>query len=371
MIEPGAFRPLVGALLMDWPRYQWAMHARDPHWVRLCNRHERLERAPDGPGVRCDWPWTSPLYAPQVLPSLGLDLLRRAEQEHSFQCAAFPPPSDEPPQISFIIGHRGQARLPQLLVTLGSLAAQRRVRIEAIVVEQSATPEISQALPAWVSYVHTRLPHPAMPYCRAWAFNVGGRMARAPILCLHDNDLPIPEDYALAHLGYFSRGYQVVNLKRFIFYLDPPTSDALFAPCTPGAVGAEDGGIWGHDHCRMVAPEKILQNALGGGSLVIEKAAYLDIGGFDESFVGWGGEDNELWERVSTLRLYPYGYLPMLHLWHPAQPDKGQDSGRGRLTSVQFDARMALPVAQRIDELRARAFGDPHSPTPVWTPPAA
>jgi len=368
MSGQGTLRNLAGALALDWPRYQWAFHSKGAGWVRLCNRHERLEHRTDERGVRCVWPWTSTLYAPRVLPSLGLGLLRRAEREHPFHFAREPKALGAPPQLTFIIGHRGRTRLPHLLVTLGSIAAQQGAHCETIVVEQSVAPEIREDLPPWVRYVHTPLPHPAMPYCRAWAFNVGARLARGSVLCLHDNDLPAPADYALEHLGYLARGYQVVNLKRFIFYLDPNATDALFGQWVSGA--SASGGLWGEGGKPMTPPEKILQNALGGGSLVIDRAAYFAIGGFDEAFVGWGGEDNELWELVQTLRLYPYGYLPMLHLWHPAQPDKGHDRGRGGLTASLFDARMALPVAQRIEELCARSMGDPRSPNPPWSPPA-
>ncbi|MCH7862535.1 MAG: glycosyltransferase, partial [Proteobacteria bacterium] len=46
-------------------------------------------------------------------------------------------------------------------------------------------------------------------------------------------------------------------------------------------------------------------------NLSVRRELALRCGGFDERFVGWGGEDNEFWERVirsivpDTSRLYP------------------------------------------------------------------
>ncbi len=72
-----------------------------------------------------------------------------------------------------------------------------------------------------------------------------------------------------------------------------------------------------------------MQNAEAGGSIALSRDAFHAIGGYDESFVGWGGEDNEFWERAQTRRVWPYGYLPFVHLWHAPQPEKLQPSRRG------------------------------------------
>jgi len=71
-------------------------------------------------------------------------------------------------------------------------------------------------------------------------------------------------------------------------------------------------------------------------------------GGFDEAFVGWGGEDNEFWERASTQRLWPYGGLPLLHLWHPAQAGKHQSANE---TAARYRELSAIPAHERIRTL--------------------
>jgi hypothetical protein len=344
-------KALLGVILKDWRRYQRALDADDNAYLGLCNRYERLESAPDGSGFRCDWQWTSQLHAPKYVPSLGRRLMRRALADRPVDRRATPTAPSDDPDITFLIGHRGMARLPHLLATIESIAAQRNASLECLVIEQDADPLVRTKLPDWVRYAHTPLPAPNMPYCRAWAFNVGARYARGRILVLHDNDMLIPVDYASEILRRKDEGFETINLKRFIFYLgEQHTRDVI-------------AGTSGLD---SVPPSAILQNAEAGGSIAISRMAYDRIGGMDETFVGWGGEDNEFWERAQTLRVWPFGYLPMVHLWHAPQ------SGRLEVepaTIAHHRRRSLTPVDLRIGELRARDFGNPLQTDPPWPQP--
>src|SRR5260370_23297256 len=101
-----------------------------------------------------------------------------------------------------------------------------------------------------------------------------------------------------------------------------------------------------------------MQNAEGGGSIAVTRKTYFEIGGFDESFVGWGGEHNEFWERAMTRSVWPYGYMPLVHLWHTPQTERN-DSERG--TAALLEAKSAIPVEERIKELSARILANPNS----------
>lgn len=344
-----SFKQKLGACIYDLPRFLWATkpevfrREKVPSWVFLRNRSERLIPATNGMGVQCDWQWCSNLHIADVFPVLGRLALKRVIRDCPVMFQKEPNTQNGPPQVSFIIGHRGMQRLPHLLLTLQSVAAQSDVSIECVVVEQSSAPEVKDHLPSWVRYIHTPLPYADMPYCRSWALNVGACSADGNLLVLHDNDMLLPKEYASQLVALAEDGYEVMNLKRFVFYLTESHSIGILA-----------------GQCSLFddSPDSVVQNLEGGGSIAITRDAYFALGGFDEAFVGWGGEDNEFWERAQTRRLWPYGYLPLIHLWHPAQPGKLDNT---RLTATLFEARSRIPAAERIAELTSREFGNPQS----------
>lgn len=311
-------RHRIGAVLYDWPRFLRAM-TRPNGWVLFRNRRERLSIDPASGGARCEWLFSSDLHIANVFPSTGRALMRRAFGEWPIESASAPRVPGAP-RVSFIIGHRGEARLPLLLETLGSIAAQRDVPIECIVVEQSAAPMAT--LPSWVRRVHTPIESDALPYNRSWAFNSGAKVARSTLLVLHDNDILVPAAYASELLKRHEEGNEFIDLKRFLFYLD--------------------------EQKRL---ERVSQNLLGG-SIAADRDAYFAIGGFDESFVGWGGEDNELWERAATRCTFTFGYLPFIHLWHAPQPEKPAAQTAGG--AQRFAELSRIPVEARIRALRER-----------------
>lgn len=65
----------------------------------------------------------------------------------------------------------------------------------------------------------------------------------------------------------------------------------------------------------------------GGGILVIRRDVYLDVGGFDRRFVGWGGEDDSLRDALYMLKGHPLRLrADMLHLYHPGGDGKHKES---------------------------------------------
>jgi GT2 family glycosyltransferase len=306
------------------------------------NRKERLIVNPAGQGVKCDWQWTSDLHIANIFPSLGRIFMQRALKDYPIALKDAPEKLPENPDISFIIGHRGLERLPHLLLTLRSIAAQSDVSLECIVVEQSISEEVKASLPSWVRYIHTPLPRPNLPYCRSWALNVGAKEAKGKLLVLHDNDFLVSRSYASELMKESARGSEVINLKRFIFYLSEKHTERML----------RENKLYFDE-----PPERIVQNLEAGGSVAISRDAYFAIGGFDESFVGWGGEDNEFWDRAQTRKVCPFGYLPLIHLWHSSQPDKHYVGGQGRYTGELFEKKMRINRQERIKKLASLNFG--------------
>jgi hypothetical protein len=338
-------RRVLGALLYDVPgtlaglRPAAAGDGRAP-WLRVKNRREVLRPAPDGRGVACDWRFTSDLHVAHVFPSLGRALMRRALRDWPIRFADAPAAGNGDPEVTFIVGQRGLARLPLLLATLRTLAAQQGARVECVLVEQAPRAEVRAELPRWVRHVLTPPPAGETRYSRAWAFNVGARLARGALLVFHDGDILAPAGYARALLDARAQGGEAIDLKRFLFELSPAQS----AAACQGRLTPLRGPLL-----------RVLQNAQGG-TLAVERAAFFELGGFDESFVGWGGEDNEFWERAALRRVHPWGRLPFVHLWHAAQPEKHAPGGAPAVR--RWERLTLVPPRERIEVLRARGFGD-------------
>jgi hypothetical protein len=335
-------RQTVGALLYDLMPFELRMRGigakkgQPEPWLQIRNRDEAISM--DERGVQCNWRFTSELHIGRVFPSTSARLMRKALVRWPVRMRDAPLPMAAAPRVSFLIGHRGLDRLPHLQATLQSIAAQTGCAFECIVVEQSAEREVERLLPPWVKYLHTPLPRPDLPYCRAWAFNVAAKQARGDVLVLHDNDLLVPERYGEEALQRVSEGSSFIDLKRFLFYLDATATAALFAS------GAPPRGV----------KSLVVQN-MDGGSLVVRRAAYEAIGGFDEEFVGWGGEDNELLERAVVFGgVNRFAYLPMLHLHHDPQPGKLVQS---TAAIERYRALRAIDPRERIARLQKREQG--------------
>lgn len=357
-------RHMLGCLLYDGPRLLGCLFGSHRKggmraWLWMRNRGDRLIPDPAGRGIACDWEDTRTLHVCDVFPFTGPWLLRRALYDGSIVLKDRPEhvapdkvcwngPEKEPsiplcPRISFLIGHRGEERVPLLLTALQAIAGQAGVPFECIVVEQEVPTRIRNGLPTWVRYIHTP-PEDGMPYCRAWALNVAARSARGKILICHDHDLLIPAGYARSIADRMVSSVQSVQAKRFVFYLDESSSRRI---CQTGKF--QPGRSCG----------EVVQNLEAGGSLAIDREAFFAIGGYDEEFVGWGGEDNDFWDRCQTLHVDPYGYLPLVHLWHQAQPGKHTlDNPRTALLSK----RRALPMSERIARLKEKEQGRTDSP---------
>jgi hypothetical protein len=340
-------RQRVGSLLLDRPRFAGLLPGknslrREPsNWVRFHNRGERLIPAPNGSGVDCDWRWTSDLNICRLFPSVGRRLLTAALNEWPIRMLDQPPKPESDPQISFIIGHRGAEKIPHLLATLRSLFGQEGCLLEIVVVEQAEEGLLPGVLPDGVRYILTRPPVRQLPYSRAWAFNVGARHARGRVLVFHDNDLLAPSRYGSELVARIARGVQAARLQRFVFYLSEAATERACA-----------GQAW-----NTVVPQRVQQNS-DGGTLAVERNAYFKIGGHDEAFIGWGGEDNEMFDRCRALACDPFGFLPFVHLHHLSQPRQPDPQGFMR----RLQDRLAIPRSVRIAELSSRPLGQEAGP---------
>lgn len=344
-------REHAGVLLRDSRRYRLALSGDeradngDPLWLHLCNRNEQLEPNPSGPGVRCPWRWTSDLHACNVRPEYGRALAgcAFAEWPVSFADSSY---GQRGPSVTFIIAHEGQQRVDHVVWTVRSILAQSNVDVECIVVDQSDEPVVEEFLPAAARYLHRPRPDGLTGWRKSWAFNQGAREARGGILVFHDGDIVCPSGYAAAITQQMEE-YGAASIQRFLFNLSKADTDSLFKT-----------GTWAAEF----TPERVRQN-WEGGTIAVQRDQFFELGGYDEAFVGWGGEDNEFFNRCSAIGHLTYGFVPFVHLWHPPQSDKHTPDNRN--ITHALDTRLAIPVKARATELNLRAFGATSQPDPL------
>ncbi len=297
-------------------------------WQWLRNRNESIEAV--GDSVICHWRDSSLLTVARVFPKSGGRLLEHAMTDCPFSNSGSR--IEAAPQISVIIPISGVDRWPQLKLVIARLDAQADVALEVIVVEHDPDDELRERLPESVRYFHVprRL---GEPFNKCLAMNHGARSAQSPVLAFLDGDCLIPHGQLadiVEKLGLDS-GWQAVRPIRFLFLLGETDTRNL---------------IDGEEVETVVEVSEIQQNNPGLFTCVT-RDVYWEIGGHDERFEGWGGEDNEFLERLATRSLYPGGYAPTIHLWHEPAPKKAS----GDRNMDLYREIMRVPVQKRIDDL--------------------
>lgn len=301
-------------------------------WQDLCNRHEHLS-ACDEAGRICRWESSSTLTACRIFPHLGARLLKHVSRRHPFSLEMQPNCSP----VSAIVPVRGTDREPALVFVAAALRAVGGSGSEVLVCEHDVVPRLQRDWPAGIRHVFI----PAATgeaFNKSKALNAGALAARHPILLIHDADVWPSSDYITRCAGLMEReGWDAIRPIRFLFMLDEEQARACIAARR----------VQGVDRVG-----KVQQNNPGLSSFV-RRDTYMDLGGHDERFTGWGWEDMEFLDRLQTRKLYPGAFMPAIHLWHAPPPSrKEKDWNRDRLVEIRQE-----PVAQRIERARRQLRG--------------
>lgn len=86
----------------------------------------------------------------------------------------------------------------------------------------------------------------------------------------------------------------------------------------------------------------------GGGCVVVPRAAFLEAGGIDPRFEGWGGEDISLgWALDTLVGTHQRLGAALWHLWHPPQ-DRRYRPRNERLAGRYREANGDQPMMRRL-----------------------
>jgi GT2 family glycosyltransferase len=220
-----------------------------------------------------------------------------------------------------------------LALVLESIAAQTGVdgRIEVIVADDGSRDETADVVAAFTRTARlpvrfTTEPHAGFRLARVR--NQGARLACGDYLIFLDGDCILPRDHVaaylarrrpgVAHLGYCAR-----------------LPEAASAAVRPGALAATDltalvpaaerrllrrrfRKAWWHGLLRHPSKPR-----LAGGDFGVWRADFERVNGFDERFIGWGQEDDDLGLRLRAAGVRLESILDRtcsLHVWHPTDP---------------------------------------------------
>jgi hypothetical protein len=218
-------------------------------------------------------------------------------------------------KVSYILTWRqaqGSERRDNLLAVLAWLA--QYPMFEPILVEQDDAPRLEGPLPH-PNCAHVFAYNPG-PFNKSWGLNVGFRHSRSPWLAFADADL-ILGDALPAALEYMGQGYQTVKPYRRLLDLDAAESQRVRAGEFDWVPRREAGAA----PSREGVGEFIV---FAGGVFLITRAAFASVGGWDERFRGWGGEDDAMSYKLERARVpgIELTQRPALHLHHARAPEQ-------------------------------------------------
>lgn len=205
------------------------------------------------------------------------------------------------PKLSVIIPVRVvPGRSAKGIVTVvNNLKAQRFPEVEIIVVEQDTSKQLKDLNPT----IHhlARSFKSGQPFTKSMAFNLGVKHSTADRVVLHDGDLLAQGDY-LTKVYYTLNSYKALHIGEYVMYYNKSATEEIF----------KTGSIY-----KSLGLERVV-GYFEGGSLACHKKTYIDVGGFNEIFIGYGVEDCEFFARLreGSGEFYDTRSVSFYHLWH-------------------------------------------------------
>ncbi len=233
-----------------------------------------------------------------------------------------------------------QQRLVASLRSFGSLPDDTRFCLA----DYSKTPSVPEELLSHYSIEHIHTPAP-LPFNRSWSINYAYKtFARKEDthFLFTDIDLVFPRNFladAYRTLNNNKRGIVIPNL----FYLPQNVSDTS-ATYTELSIKA-------HKSWRTFF----------SGSCLCPVELFEQVHGFDEMFIGWGAEDNDFINRVTSVgaEVIKSPSLKVMHLDHPRTAEQNSDlvtKNRARLAKKECGEIVLIddiPWGQNINNKNA------------------
>jgi len=208
-----------------------------------------------------------------------------------------------PYSFTYIIGYRHKPdRLSNLRKTLDWINSFSNV--EVILVEQDKHSKIED-LNLNCKKIFTKS---ELPYNRSWAFNVGLEYTQSNIIVFGDSDLIMNPDDFIKGLKSLDN-YEMVSPYNSVIDLTQEESNLSFKQI----ISIDRPGRGETDNQKI---------NISGGISMFRKEAIDKIAGWNEQFVGWGGEDDFQTIKVKNLLTWNELNAKCYHFWHKREkPD--------------------------------------------------
>lgn len=230
-------------------------------------------------------------------------------------------PSEKSSGISIVIPVRGTDRQKNLNYCISSLLLQNIEKMEIIVSEEDIVPKINIDLfrrDSRIKKVFTK--SSLKSFNKSIAINVGVSNSLYNKILMNDADIITPAGY-LKRIDTILDSYDCCFLGKEIYKVDLLGNSLLWR-------------------------KKKRVDYFSGGSIAFTKKCFIDIGGMNEQFCGYGSEDCEFWERINKLaNIYENRDSSFLHLNHK------------RIASLSVNADLyskivSTPMNKRLEQLK-------------------
>jgi hypothetical protein len=229
---------------------------------------------------------------------------------------------------------------------------------EVIVVEQDVAPTLGDLAP--FPGLRSLFAYNPGPFNKSWGFNVGVRASRGSVLAFGDADVlcrALPAAVAAARSGA-----AVVRAFSKAIELDEAESDMLRV----------DLSCLGDPSFGAAAPDRTQSGEippLCGGLVLFQRQSLALLGGWDERFLGWGGEDNAMDIKIQRggLRGVMLKGSPGFHLAHRrvGATIAADPHYRNNLALLKQLRAMPDDALRRMCEVTAQLAGNPDMHRPM------
>jgi hypothetical protein len=197
-------------------------------------------------------------------------------------------------------------RLANLTSVLSWL--RRFPELAVILVEQDRTPTLNvDDMSPHLQGVNYQFVYNPGAFNKSWGLNVGARCANTEVIGFGDADV-ICGDMVESLKACIDR-VVAANCHRRVIDLSAPQSALVHAGNHDYLPSADEA------HARAKQQEQVV---FCGGNFFIRRQAFLELGLWDERFLGWGGEDDAMSLKLQRARVsaMEFDSRPAIHLHH-------------------------------------------------------